>query len=160
VPGSGRVVIAAAEKPAAKKLARLKRRQENSSRGRGAKVVSASFKAILDAEASAALRERLVAELAVTNSAEEAANWAHRLLGAKNSLMAADAAHIEPGFRAKLIHLESDIADSPQTRQDKKVCRLWVSPAEHRMDNVLRGRENFGDAQSTQKAAVNRPDSS
>jgi TupA-like ATPgrasp len=33
---------------------------------------------------------------------EEAANWAHRVLGAKNSLTAVDAACIEEAFRAKL----------------------------------------------------------
>jgi hypothetical protein len=49
-------------------------------------------KQILDAEPSAVLRDQLAAVLGEINSTEEAANWAYRVLGAKNSLTAADAA--------------------------------------------------------------------
>jgi hypothetical protein len=59
-------------------------------------------KPVLASDQSAALRERLVAELAALQSAEEAATWAHRSLPAKNTLTAADAELIEAGFRLKL----------------------------------------------------------
>ena len=102
-----------AEKPASKKLGRLNGGQEHSTRpfqlGRGAKAVSVHSKPILDPEASAALREQLAAELKDINSAEEAANWAHRVLGDKNSLIATDAACIEEAFRAKLAIFATDM---------------------------------------------------
>ena len=50
-----------------------------------------SPKPVLEPEASAALRDKLIAELNDLNSAEEAANWAHRVLVTKNNLMADDA---------------------------------------------------------------------
>ena len=83
------------EKPASKKLGRLNGGQEYSTAGsRGRKAVSDHSKPILDPEPSAALRDQLAAELREINSTEEAANWAHRVLGAKNSLTAADAASL------------------------------------------------------------------
>jgi hypothetical protein len=52
----------------------------------------------------------MMAELKELNSAEEAANWAHRVFGAKNRLGAADAARVEQAFQAKLTTI---VADSP-----------------------------------------------
>jgi len=57
---------------------------------------------VLGTEASAELRDRLVAELADFGTADEAAIWAHRNLGAKNDLTAADAARVEEAFQARL----------------------------------------------------------
>jgi hypothetical protein len=75
---------------------------------------------ILGAETSAILREKLVGELKAIASPDNAAIWAHRILGAKNSLTAADARQVEDAFRAKLAALESaagisaaDISDQP-----------------------------------------------
>ena len=59
-------------------------------------------KPLLAPDQSAALRDLLVAELAGVQSADEAANWAHRSLPAKNTLAAADAELVEAGFRAQL----------------------------------------------------------
>ena len=59
-------------------------------------------KPVLEADQSAALRDRLVAEVDALQSADEAAGWAHRSLPAKNTLTAADAEVVESGFRAKL----------------------------------------------------------
>jgi hypothetical protein len=47
-------------------------------------------------------------ELAAIASPDDATAWAHRILGAKNSLTAADARQIEDAFRAKL----ADIGDA------------------------------------------------
>jgi len=74
------------------------------------------------------LRNQLAAELTNVNSAEEAANWAHRILGAKNSLTAADAAFIEEAFRAKLAMFATDAADGPEMANEaerrQSQCRL------------------------------------
>jgi len=65
----------------------------------------------LEPEASAALREKLTAELESVSSNENAADWAHRVLSAKNSLTAADAKHVEQAFLAKLTILGSEPQD-------------------------------------------------
>jgi len=59
--------------------------------------------------ASAALLESILVELQALTSAEEAATWAHRVLGAKNSLTAADARQLESAFQAKLARLDGAI---------------------------------------------------
>lgn len=53
-------------------------------------------------EASAQLRDRLVAEIDSLESADDAALWAHRCLPEKNRLTAADARRAEAAFAAKL----------------------------------------------------------
>ena len=70
---------------------------------RGRKPVDRPLKPVMAADQSAALRDRLVAELSALQSAEEAATWAHRSLPAKNTLTAADAELVEGGFRARLV---------------------------------------------------------
>jgi hypothetical protein len=70
---------------------------------------------ILPADQSAALRDRLVAELDALQSADEAADWAHRSLPAKNTLTTADAELVEAGFRARLaVFGHGQPADRPQ----------------------------------------------
>src|SRR6187431_3363686 len=59
--------------------------------------------AILIPDQSAALRERLLAELGVLQSADEAASWAQRSLPAKNTLTASDARLVEASFGAKVV---------------------------------------------------------
>jgi hypothetical protein len=83
------------------------------------RAASRPKKPILGHEASALLREQLLAELKEIASAEDATIWAHRILGAKNSLTAADAQKIEDEFQAKLATLESaaDIKDVPLALQ-------------------------------------------
>ena len=71
-------------------------------RDRAVKVVSRPSQPMLDVEASAALRDQLAAELKDIASADEAASWAHRVLGAKASLIAPDAKQIEEAFQEKL----------------------------------------------------------
>ena len=98
---------AGAEKPVTKKLGRLNSGREHPPQrvradGGANAAASGQSKPILGPEASAALRDQLAVELKDLNSADEAANWAHRVLGAKNSLGAADAACIEQAFQARL----------------------------------------------------------
>ena len=95
----------AAAKPAPNRHGRLNGGQSIPSRG-GTKVVSNPTKPILSPEASATLRNQLVEELRAIASSDEAAIWAYRILGAKNSLTEADARQVEDAFQAKLTTFE------------------------------------------------------
>jgi hypothetical protein len=81
----------------------------------GRKAVSSPSKPILDLEASATLRDRLVAEVKGLKSAEEAANWAHRVLGAKDTLNAGDAAQIEQAFQTRLATFAAVPVEEPHS---------------------------------------------
>jgi hypothetical protein len=67
-----------------------------------AKLGSTPSRPKLEAEASATVRKQLIIELAEIRSGEEAADWAHRVMGAKNSLIAADATLVEEAFQVRL----------------------------------------------------------
>jgi len=62
----------------------------------------------LEGKASAVLRDQLIAQLKGLNSAEEAADWAHRVLASKDSLGSADAKQVELAFQLKLSTLVTD----------------------------------------------------
>ena len=61
---------------------------------------------ILGPEQSTALRERLLLDLDQLQSADEAADWVHKNLAAKNTLTNSDADAVETGFREKLATIE------------------------------------------------------
>ena len=63
---------------------------------------------MLEASASAATCEQMLAELKTIASSDDAAMWAHKMLGAKNSLAAPDAQRVEDAFQAKLVSLEAN----------------------------------------------------
>jgi hypothetical protein len=65
----------------------------------------------LNPEASAALRDQLIAGIKDIGSAEEAASWAHRVMGAKNSLVVADAEQVERAFQERLLSVTSEAAE-------------------------------------------------
>jgi ERF superfamily len=71
----------------------------------------ASTKPTLDAEASAPVREQLLAEMAGLALPEDLERWVYRCLPTKNTLTAADAGLVEEAFRAKLKAL--DAGDEP-----------------------------------------------
>jgi hypothetical protein len=77
-----------------------------------AKAGSTSSRVMLEPEASAALREHLTTELENIRSADEAANWAHRVMGAKNILAAVDAENVEQAFRERLVSITAAAAPS------------------------------------------------
>jgi hypothetical protein len=80
-------------------------------------------KLLLQPDASAVLRGRLMSELAAIATADEAAVWAKRKLPAKNTLMPADADVIEQAFRAKLQsveRMEADKAAAPPPSGDQR----------------------------------------
>jgi hypothetical protein len=80
-------------------------------------------KKVLEPGRSAELRDQLTAELKDLNSAEEAANWAHQVLGAKNTLAAADADVIEQAFQVKLASFVSEPVDEPDSSFNKEPRR-------------------------------------
>ena len=95
-----------AEKPAPNTQGRLNGGQSHPAPRmpghRRAIVVAKTAKPILGPEASAVLRDRLMGELKAIASSDDATTWAHRILAAKNSLMAADARQVEDAFQARL----------------------------------------------------------
>ena len=63
---------------------------------------------VLATDQSEALRERLIAELSDLKSADEAADWVHKNLPAKNTLALADAETVEASFRERLAAIEAE----------------------------------------------------
>jgi ERF superfamily len=64
-------------------------------------------RATLDPEQSSTLRERLLASVALLESEEEAADWVHKNMSAKNTLIAAEADLVESAFKDKLALIQS-----------------------------------------------------
>jgi hypothetical protein len=61
---------------------------------------------MLSTDQSTALRDRLVGELSNLKSADEATDWVHKNLPAKNTLTFADAETVEAGFRERLVTIK------------------------------------------------------
>jgi ERF superfamily len=95
---------------------------------RNGKFQSIPGEPMLRPEASAALRDRLTAELNDLAADDDAAIWAHRSLVEKNKLTAADAQVVEESFKARLasfaaqpvIMHNSDSTKKPKTRSRSK----------------------------------------
>jgi len=88
----------------------------------------------LEPEASSALRDHLIAELRTLSSADEAASWAHRVLGKKNTLIEADAASVEKAFYARLATFTPKPGDESQ-QSDEAEQRL-TQPGKRRRSVV------------------------
>jgi hypothetical protein len=89
----------------------------------GHRVKATPPRAKLDTEASAALRQQLITELEDISSSENAARWAHRVMGAKNTLTAADAERVEEAFQMRLTSITTEIATAPSTQSEQPVHR-------------------------------------
>ena len=77
----------------------------------------------LEPKASEVLRDQLIAQLQGLNSAEEAADWAHRVLASKDSLVLTDAKQVELAFQLKLSTLMTDqptIAEQPKALRRRR----------------------------------------
>ena len=115
--------LSKAERPTANKKGHLNggpRQSATQQAPGGREAASRSSEPILDLDASAALRDQLLAEMKDLKSAEEAAHWAHRVLGAKNTLNAGDAAQVEQAFQGELATFAADLADEPHVRGEPK----------------------------------------
>jgi hypothetical protein len=119
--------VAKADSPFGNKKDRLNGGQGQSvqpgSGGHRAKASSTPLRAKLDAEASAALREQLITELENISSSENAAKWAHRVMGSKNTLTAADAERVEQAFQVRLTSITTETATAPSTQSEQPVHR-------------------------------------
>jgi ERF superfamily len=73
-----------------------------------------SIKTILGPEASASLRDQLIAVISDLKTGDDAALWAHRNLAEKNKLTAADARRVEEHFEAKLENLPANRTEELQ----------------------------------------------
>jgi hypothetical protein len=82
------------------------------------KATPRGVKPVLGVEASAELRDRLIAELDHLGSSDETAKWAHRCLSEKNRLTALDARQVEERFQARLETLTTDAANAPEKAKD------------------------------------------
>ncbi len=91
---------------------------------------------LLGTEQSAALRERLLASLGQLQSADEAAEWVHANLAAKNTLIAADADTVESGFRDRLTAIdaasarEEDLQSAPPSKIPSPVGKPFLVPTD------------------------------
>ena len=65
-------------------------------------------KIVLATDQSEAQRDRLIADLSDLKSADEAADWVHKNLPAKNTLALADAETVEASFRERLAAIEAE----------------------------------------------------
>jgi ERF superfamily protein len=98
--------------------------------GRANKSGSALLQSELSMALSASLRVELLREIDGLSSADEAALWAHRRLGAKNQLSAADAQQVEEAFATKLgfIPAENPKAGEATTNLEKSSAGKTRSP--------------------------------
>jgi hypothetical protein len=89
---------------------------------------------LLGAEASAALRDRLLGELNDLAGGDDAALWAHRSLPEKNRLTAADAQRVEEGFKARLASFATAPSTEPQASRiaEQRLAPHAPHPAEPR----------------------------
>jgi hypothetical protein len=91
--------------------------RQQSSIGRRETAVS-SASTVLKAKLSASLHEQLIGQLTNISSADEAAKWAHRVMGARNTLNRDDAERVEQAFEAKLAALANDVEDGATVAQE------------------------------------------
>src|SRR5580704_953874 len=101
--------------------------QRPAARGNG-KVQSSPAEPPLGAEASAALRDRLLGEINELAGGDEAALWAHRSLAEKNKLTAADALCVEECFRARLARLATKHKQASEGREVAQPSTMQSSP--------------------------------
>ena len=66
------------------------------------------------------MRDQLTAELKDLNSAEDAANWAQRVLATKDTLTTADAERIEQAFQARLASIVIEASDGRLVAQQAR----------------------------------------
>jgi hypothetical protein len=96
----------------------------------GGQQKAANSARTLEAEASAVLRDQLIAQLKGLNSAEEAADWAHRSLASKDTLVLSDAKQVELAFQLKLSAVLPDqptVAEQPQAPRRRRSGRDWLA---------------------------------
>ena len=124
-------------------------RRDHNAGERGTRAGPRLSPPLLDSEASSALRDQLAAELKGIGSAEEAAAWAYRVLGAKGTLVAADAKRIEQAFQQKLAEFDKPRkvgkrrkVRSRKSAQPRHSASIDKSELSHPKPRRLRDREH------------------
>jgi hypothetical protein len=79
---------------------------------------------------SAAVREQLIAEIARLQTEDEAADWVHRNLPVKNTLLPVDAEIVETDFRNRLAVIESASAMLDQQLHETQTQQLQETPTQ------------------------------
>jgi hypothetical protein len=106
-----------------------------------------STRSILSADESAAQRDRLIRDLAQLRSSDEAADWAHKIMPAKNKLTAADAVLVEAAFRDRLAIIEAETSaresgpSSGVVSRETDLNELLPDPGGAPPTGVLQGAE-------------------
>ena len=88
---------------------------------------------ILDAEASAVMRDRVAAEIADLSTVEAAVEWARRTIAAKNTLTTEDAGVVETAFRNRMRVLETGLEPSGPVLADPPAA---TSPPESNVNEI------------------------
>jgi hypothetical protein len=116
----------------------IKKDRRNGGHGESLQHASTSqrSRAKLEPAASAALREQLVAELKNIGSAEEAATWAHRVMGAKNTLTVADAEWVERVFQDRLATILTDPRAPATQETERRPVRHQRQGKKHRQASI------------------------
>jgi hypothetical protein len=99
--------------------------------GRRGRTQPLPARASLEPAKSAALADQLLTELASLISPDAAATWAHRIMGAKNSLTAADARRVEEAFQSKLATLANgpaNLVEAPLSATEPAPSSLPMTP--------------------------------
>ena len=87
---------------------------------------SVSRQGELSTALSASLREELLREIEALDSSDDAALWSLRRLGAKNTLVASDAAVVEQAFRARLTVFGTEPPVGAVRQQDEPENRRGI----------------------------------
>jgi hypothetical protein len=117
--------------------------------GNGLRRNPRSSKPVLDTDASAPVRDRLVNEIAALDAVETAIEWAGQNLGAKNALTAEDASTVEAAFRDRMRLLEPDVSPKPALSE--------APPEEATPEQAPAGSANPSAASGIRLLAANSP---
>jgi len=101
---------------------------------------------ILAPDASATLRDQLLAEMSMLASTDEAAVWAHKALARKSTLTDSDAGQVEDAFTLRLAQFGSGQERPP-------AAAMPVST----MSAAITGSDDFGEATATSKGDALSP---
>jgi hypothetical protein len=102
-------------------------RERGNGRRRGATKSDAAV--VLEEAQSAALRDKLLAEVADLTCVDSAVTWAAQALGAKNSLIAADAKLLEEAFEQKLSRLSSSSEEETAIGESAATVEMMTQEA-------------------------------
>jgi hypothetical protein len=100
-------------------------------------VGSVACRRELSATLSASLREELLREITTLDSSDDAALWSQRRLGAKNTLIEADAARVEQAFRTRLGTFEPESTKGATTQEPEPRGRPQVKRRASVLDKTV-----------------------